>query len=171
MQDPARPHHDRTLQETLWEDEFKKRNIQKPAPVQEAENFRTPVVGAPRSVKPIPYWQIEPEASQQFKPVKFGGELEVSATAEFRVIHSTIARCSAGHLTGDCCTGGEADCGLAARWRWNDAKRSEIMFVNVSKIAISTSDGHRRKVRASVPGPKVERAEIEIAEWAEVNWR
>ena len=72
------------MQETLWEAEFAA--TVKAAPTRQAATnsakFATPVVsGSGKSIKPVPYWVQDPSTEQTFKPLKFGGELEVVSSA------------------------------------------------------------------------------------------
>jgi hypothetical protein len=68
------------MQETLWEAEFAATVRSVPirqSPVKSAK-FETPVVsGTGKSIKPVPYWVQDEATEQMFKPLKFGGELEV----------------------------------------------------------------------------------------------
>jgi hypothetical protein len=68
------------MQETLWEAEFaatvKSAPIRQPA--ANSAKFETPIVsGSAKSIKPVPYWVQDPSNVETFKPLKFGGELEV----------------------------------------------------------------------------------------------
>jgi hypothetical protein len=72
------------MQETLWEAEFAA--TVKSAPARQAaassSKFETPVVSSSaKSIKPVPYWVQDTSTEQTFKPLKFGGELEVFAFA------------------------------------------------------------------------------------------
>ena len=72
------------MQETLWEAEFAA--TVKSAPTRQvaanSAKFTTPTVsGSVKTVKPVPYWVQDPSTEEAFKPLKFGGELEVVSSA------------------------------------------------------------------------------------------
>ena len=107
------------FQETLWEEEFNSKVKSKSAPVGNAQpvRFATPIV-ASKSAKPTPYWVQEPEDTSKFKPVKFGGELEVSS-----VFHRTSYVPSRVELQTCLSAGWKVPSSMAPGWRWNGSER------------------------------------------------
>jgi hypothetical protein len=67
------------MQETLWEAEFAAKNKAAKAAVSTPAQFKTPALSSSaKSNKPVPYWVQDESSVQNYKPLKFGGELEVA---------------------------------------------------------------------------------------------
>ncbi len=67
------------MQETLWEAEFAAKNQAAKAAVSTPAQFKTPALSSSaKSNKPVPYWVQDESSVQNYKPLKFGGELEVA---------------------------------------------------------------------------------------------